>query len=67
MAVKGEGIVPVEQHGTALMTPLPHGILSLTLSCPSECAGRLMKQNVLRTELKTVALLVSNNNKLWKI
>ncbi|CAG9781823.1 unnamed protein product [Diatraea saccharalis] len=47
VSVRGEGIAPVEQRGTALMTPLPHRVLTITVSCPVNCAGRVMKRHVL--------------------
>ncbi|XP_059059832.1 solute carrier family 15 member 1-like isoform X2 [Achroia grisella] len=55
IAVQGEGIVPIEEHGTALMTPLPHGILNIIASCPVNCAGRVMKRHAVREEVRTVA------------
>ncbi|XP_031767191.2 solute carrier family 15 member 1-like [Galleria mellonella] len=55
IAVLGEGIAPVEEHGTALMTPLPHGILNVIASCPINCAGRVMKRHAVRETLRTVA------------
>lgn len=58
VSVRGEGVAPVEQHGTALMAPLPHRILTITASCPVNCAGRVMKRHVVREDLKTVAGMV---------
>ncbi|KAG6442853.1 hypothetical protein O3G_MSEX002534 [Manduca sexta] len=55
VSVRGEGVAPVEQHGTALMTPLPHRVHTLTVSCPVDCAGRVMKRHIVRADLKTVA------------
>ncbi|KAL0852259.1 hypothetical protein ABMA28_000469 [Loxostege sticticalis] len=55
VAVRGEGVAPVEQHGTALMAPLPHHVLTVTASCPVNCAGRVMKRHRVREDLKTVA------------
>ncbi|XP_013147277.1 PREDICTED: solute carrier family 15 member 1-like [Papilio polytes] len=55
IAVRGEGIAPVETHGTALTSPLPHRNLGLTATCPYHCAGRIIKQHVIKAELHTVA------------
>ncbi|KPJ06391.1 Solute carrier family 15 member 2 [Papilio machaon] len=55
IAVRGEGIAPVETHGTALTSPLPHRNLGLTATCPYHCAGRIIKQHVVKAELHTVA------------
>ncbi|CAH1647716.1 unnamed protein product [Spodoptera littoralis] len=55
MAIRGEGIATVEQHGTALMTPLPHKGLTVTATSPVNCAGRVMKKHIAKEELKTVA------------
>ncbi|CAG4962285.1 unnamed protein product [Parnassius apollo] len=55
IAVRGEGIAPVESHGTALTSPLPHRILGLSASCPVHCAGRIMKQHVVKANLNTVS------------
>ncbi|CAH0703440.1 unnamed protein product [Spodoptera exigua] len=55
LAIRGEGIASVEQHGTALMAPLPHKSLTVTATSPVNCAGRVMKKHVAMEELKTVA------------
>ncbi|XP_068632573.1 solute carrier family 15 member 2-like [Battus philenor] len=55
LAVRGEGIAPVETHGTALTSPLPHHNLGLSASCPQHCAGRIMKQHVVKASLHTVS------------
>ncbi|CAK1588288.1 unnamed protein product [Parnassius mnemosyne] len=55
IAVRGEGIAPVESHGTALTSPLPHRILGLSASCPVQCAGRIMNQHVVKANLNTVS------------
>ncbi|XP_072931128.1 solute carrier family 15 member 2-like [Epargyreus clarus] len=55
IVLHGEGTAPVEQHGTALMTPLPTRTYTVTANSPVKCAGRIMKRHALRTELKTVS------------
>lgn len=59
VAVNGEGIALVESHGTALMMPLPHRLISITAKCPSDCAGRVMKKHLAIDDLKTVAGMVN--------
>lgn len=58
LAIRGEGIASVEQHGTALMTPLPHRVLTVTATSPVNCAGRVMKKHMAKEELKTVTGMV---------
>lgn len=58
LAVSGEGVVRVEQGGTALLTPLPRRMYAMVASCPSDCAGRLMKRNSIRIDLRTVSEMV---------
>lgn len=58
VAIRGEGIATVEQHGTALMTPLPHKLLSVTATCAENCAGRVMKKHVVTQEFKSIARMV---------
>ncbi|XP_047041062.1 uncharacterized protein LOC124645306 [Helicoverpa zea] len=55
VAIRGEGIATVEQHGTALMTPLPHRVLMITATSPVNCAGRVMKKFIVKEELRTIA------------
>lgn len=58
VAIRGEGIASVDQHGTALMTPLPHRMLTVTATSPVNCAGRVMKKHVAKKELISVAGMV---------
>lgn len=58
MSVRGHGVASVEQHGTVLMTPLPHHVLMITADCPVNCAGRVMKKHTVKQELKAVAGMV---------
>lgn len=58
IAVAGGGIAPIEQYGTALMTPVMHRNLALTASCPHTCAGRVMKKQMVQLELRTIAGMV---------
>ncbi|XP_052746696.1 uncharacterized protein LOC112053030 [Bicyclus anynana] len=55
LEVMGEGMVVMEQGGTVLMTPLPHRTYTILATCPSDCAGRIMKRNNIKVDLKTVA------------
>ncbi|CAF4745820.1 unnamed protein product [Pieris macdunnoughi] len=53
VAVRGEGIAPVEEQGTALMTPLESQRFFISASCPLDCAGRIMKRHMITAQLNT--------------
>ncbi|VVC98456.1 unnamed protein product [Leptidea sinapis] len=55
VGVRGEGVAPVEELGTALMSPLEHGLYTITIKCPTACAGRVMKRHIVTSQLRTVA------------
>ncbi|CAG9558631.1 unnamed protein product [Danaus chrysippus] len=55
IAVSGEGMARVDIHGTALMTPLLSRTYGIVVSCPRDCAGRIMKKHNFETKLKTVS------------
>ncbi|XP_075990555.1 solute carrier family 15 member 1-like [Anticarsia gemmatalis] len=55
LSVSGEGVAAVDQHGTALMTPLPYRVYGVTAVCPVNCAGRVMNKHLVKHELKAVA------------
>ncbi|CAH2218457.1 jg7449, partial [Pararge aegeria aegeria] len=59
LEVMGEGLVLVEQGGTALMTPLPRRTYAIVATCPRDCAGRIMKRHSIKLNLRTVAGMVS--------
>nr|XP_026490166.1 solute carrier family 15 member 1-like [Vanessa tameamea] len=55
LSVSGEGSARVDARGTALLSPLPHRTYDVTVICPRDCSGRIMKRYTVRTHLKTVA------------
>ncbi|CAH0716480.1 unnamed protein product, partial [Brenthis ino] len=51
----GSASMRIESRGTSLMTPLTYRPYNIIATCPRDCAGRVMKQHTVRTNLKTVA------------
>lgn len=60
--IRGHGVAPVEEQGTALMTPLEPQSFFVSASCPVDCAGRIMKQHIVTAQLNTALEMVIYNS-----